>query len=269
MKKIFIFIGILVIAISIIKSNIQKPKNLSNNTKESLSELADFNANLADDLSSGDGFDEDIYTLKKSIERSDKPVSSSDKNFSIALPLMKDFKKKDLQASNEYYKFVNSTNIEEALSNETLINSNKINFFISKIDELNNAYDKYLFVYDQNVAELKRNMINSEITKEFISGFEGSLKQSRERMERLKNSTFNYYSRLKDILKLADTINSKNLFMLDGDSLVILDDNYLNKYNVAIEKFNKALGIMEKEQEAYIQNMRNSSNKLKDYIEKN
>ena len=61
----------------------------------------------------------------------------------------------------------------------------------------------------------------------------------------------------------------KNLFMLDGDSLVIIDDNYLNKYNVAIEKFNKALGIMEKEQEAYIQNMRNSSNKLKDYIEKN
>ena len=269
MKKIFIFIGVLVIAISIIKSNIQKPKNLSENTKESLSELADFNTNLADDLSTGDVLNEDKYTLKKSIENSDKSLSSSDKNLSIALPLIQDFKKKDLKAAAEYSKFVNSSNIEQALSNETLTNSNKINFFISKIDELKNAYDKYLFIYDQNVAEVKRKMRNSEITKEFISGFEGSLKQSRERMERLKNYSFTYYSRLKDILKLADTINSKDLFMIDGDSLVILDDNYVNKYNVAIEKFNKALVIMEKEQEAYVQNMRKSSNKLKNYIEKN
>jgi hypothetical protein len=269
MKKIFIIIGVLVIAISIIKSNIQKPKNLSENTKESLSELADLNTNLADDLSTGDVLNEDKYVLKKSIENSDKSLNSSDKNFSIALPLMQDFKKKDLKAAAEYSKFVNSSNIEQALSNETLTNSNKINFFISKIDELKNAYDKYLFIYDQNVAEIKRKMRNSEITKEFISGFEGSLKQSRERMERLKNYSFTYYSRLKDILKLADTINSKDLFMIDGDSLVILDDNYVNKYNVAIEKFNKALVIMEKEQEAYVQNMRNSSNKLKNYIEKN
>ena len=269
MKKIFIYIGVLVIAISIIKSNIQKPKNLSENTKESLSELADFNANLADDLSTGNVLNEDKYALKKSIQKSDKPVSSSDKNFSIAIPLMQDFKKKDLKAATEYSKFVNGSNIEGALSNETLINSNKINFFISKIDELYKAYDKYLFVYDENVTDIKEKLRNSGVTKEFISGFTGSLKQSRERIERLKNYTFTYYSRLKDILRLADTINSKDLFMTDGDTLVILDDNYLNKFNVATEKFNEALAIMEKEQEAYIQNMRNSSNKLKDHIEKN
>ena len=269
MKKIFIFIGVLVIAISIIKSNIQQPKNLSKNTKESLSELADFNANLADDLSTGDSLNEEKYVLKKTNQKSDKSISSSDKNFSIAIPLMQDFKKRDLKAAAEYSKFVNSTNIEEALSDETLINSNKINFFISKIDELIKAYDKYLFIYDESVKDIKEKFRNSGVSKEFRNSFEGSLKQSRERMERLKNSTFTYYSRLKDILKLADTINSKDLFMIDGDSLVILDDNYLNKYNVAIEKFNKALLIMDKEQEAYIQNMRNSSNKLKDYIEKN
>lgn len=269
MKKIFIFIGILIIAISILKSNIQKSKNLSENTKESLSNLADLQDNLVDDLSDGDGINEDKYVVKKTTQNTEKPISSSDKNFSIAIPLMQDFKKKDLKASSEYYNFVNSSNIEDALSNEILINSNKINYFISKIDELKKAYIKYLYTYDENIVELKRNMRNSEITKEFISGFEGSLKQSRERMERLKNYTFTYYSRLKDILKLADTINSKDLFTFDGDSLVIIDDNYLNKYNVAIEKFNKALEILESEQEAYLQNMRNSSNKIKDYIEKN
>ena len=82
MKKIFIFIGVLVIAISIIKSNIQQPKNLSKNTKESLSELADFNANLADDLSTGDSLNEEKYVLKKTNQIDDKKNNTTFCSFS-------------------------------------------------------------------------------------------------------------------------------------------------------------------------------------------
>ena len=264
MKKIFIFIGILIIALSILKSNILKPNKLSENTKESLSELADLNANLADD-----DFIEDKYTLKKFIKNSDKPVSSSDKDISIAMPLLKDFKRKDLKAAAERDKVVVSNDIQEALSNETLTNSYKINFFLSRIDELNEAFVKYLYIYDENATELIKNLRNTQVSKGFIRNFEASLKRSREKMERLQNYTYAYHLSLKNVLMLADTINSKDLFIIEGDSLVIADDSYLNKFNEAIEKSNNALAMAEKNREAYIKGMRNSSKKMKDYVEKN
>jgi hypothetical protein len=269
MKKIFIFIGILIIALYILKSNILKPNKLSENTKESLSELVDLTEKQVDDLSKGISVNEDKHSFKKSYPKSYSPVSRSDKNLSIALPLFKDFRNKDLKASAEHDKEIDGISIDGALSKETIMNSNKINFYISQIDELIKAEVKYFNIYDENVEECMEQLRNTEITEKFILGSEASFKRSRKKMETFINSKIAYYSSIKDILKLANTMVLKDLSRFDGDSFVILDKNYLNKYKVAVEKYKEAKAITEKEGEAFFEYWRNSSKKLKDFVEKN